>query len=121
MHAERTQLIRQEFLAVAAALGLAVALAPTLYVPCDFIAFWSSATLFADGHNPYDPTLLLPLEHEAGFRLGYAITMFNPPWVLPLLAPLAALPVRGAFALWLAVQFALVLVAAGWLWRAFGG
>jgi hypothetical protein len=105
----------------AIAAGLAAGFAPTLYVPCDFIAFWSSAVVFADGRNPYDPTLLLPLQHDAGFRLGYAITMFNPPWVLPVLAPLAALSVKAAFAVWLGVQLALVLVAAGWLWRVLGG
>ena len=124
MHAEPTTRTLRELLAVAlaaVAVGLAAAFAPTLFVPCDFVAFWSSATLFADRHNPYDPTLLLPIQYEAGFKLGYAITMFNPPWVLPLLAPLGALPVRAAFAVSLAVQFALVLVAAGWLWRAFGG
>src|SRR5262249_7307867 len=95
--------------------------APTLYVPCDFVAFWSSSVLSADGHTPYDPVCLLPLQDAAGFRLGYAITMFNPPWVLPLLAPLAALPVKAAFAVWLGVQLALVLVAAGWLGQALGG
>src|SRR5262249_45600274 len=124
MHTEQAPHTGRELAALpapAVALALAAALTPTLFVPCDFIAFWSSAILFADGHNPYDPALLLPLQYDAGFRLGYAITMFNPPWVLPLLAPLAALPVRSAFALGLAVQFALVQVAAGWLWRAFGG
>jgi hypothetical protein len=124
MHAVQTPRASRERVAItlaAVAVGLAVAFAPTLYVPCDFIAFWSSATLFAGGRNPYDPAPLLPLQYDAGFQLGYAITMFNPPWVLPLLAPLAALPVRLAFAVCLAVQLALVLVAAGWLWRAFGG
>jgi hypothetical protein len=124
MHAEPATHTARELAAVALlaiGVGLAVAFAPTLFVPCDFIAFWSSATLFADRHNPYDPALLFPIQYEAGFKLGYAITMFNPPWVLPLLAPLGALPVRPAFAIALAVQFALVLVAAGWLWRASGG
>lgn len=121
MHAAASHTHTFAIVVLAVAVGLAVALAPGLFVPCDFIAFWSSATLFTDRHNPYDPTLLLPLQHEAGFRLGYAITMFNPPWVLPLLAPLAALPVQSAFAVWLAVQLSLVLVAAGWMWQAFGG
>src|SRR5262245_17324 len=106
---------------LAAAVGLAAGLAPGLHVPCDFVAFWSSAVLFADGHNPYDPALLLPLQHEAGFHIGYAITIFNPPWVLPILAPLAALPVKAAFAMWFGVQLALVLVAGKWLWLALGG
>lgn len=114
----------REFLAVALVamgVGLATAFSPTQFFPCDFIAFWSSSALFVDGHNPYDPALLLPLQYDAGFQRGYAITIFNPPWVLPLLAPLGALKVGTAFAVWQGLQFALVLIAAGWLWQAFGG
>jgi hypothetical protein len=101
--------------------GLAVGLAPGVSVPCDFIAFWSSAVLFTTGQNPYDPALLLPIQFEAGWQLGYAITIFNPPWVLALLAPLAALPVQLACGVWFGTQFALTLFAARWLWLAVGG
>src|SRR5215212_3859764 len=106
MHAGLTPRPGRHLLAVglaATAVGLAAAFAPTLFVPCDFVAFWSSAVLFDAGHNPYDPALLLPLQYDAGFHLGYAITIFNPPWVLPALAPLGALPVRAAFAVWIGV------------------
>jgi Glycosyltransferase family 87 len=124
MHAEPTDLTRREFLvisAVAGAIGLLAALVPTLYVPCDFIAFWSSSLLFIEGHNPYDPVLLLPLQDAAGFQTGQAIINFNTPWSLLVVAPLAGLPVRAAFAVWLGLQVALLLIAAAWLWRAFGG
>lgn len=107
--------------AVALAVGTAVALSPGVNVPCDFAAFWSSAVLLADGQNPYDPALLLPLERAAGWPLEYAITIFNPPWALPPLLPLAALPVRVAFGAWFGLQVALLLVAGRWLWLAAGG
>jgi hypothetical protein len=107
--------------AVALATGAAVALAPGVNVPCDFAAFWSSAVLMAHGQNPYDPVLLLPLERAAGWPLEYAITIFNPPWALPPLLPLAALPVQRAFGAWFGLQVALLLFAGRWLWLASGG
>ncbi|HJZ58801.1 MAG TPA: glycosyltransferase family 87 protein [Gemmataceae bacterium] len=114
----------RELSAVAlAAVGLAVAaaLAPALFVPCDFVAFWSSAKLFTVGEDPYDPALLLALENDAGFQTDRAVVIFNPPWAVVPIAALAGLPVRIAFAVWLGLQFGLMLVAGGLLWRSSGG
>lgn len=109
------------FAAIAAGGSLAGLLVPVFFDPLDFIAFWSSAHVFVAGQNPYDPAQLLPLQHAAGSEHRVATTMFNPPWTLPLLAPLAALPVQAAFAVWVGLQFALVVVSAVWLWSASEG
>jgi hypothetical protein len=47
--------------------------------------------------------------------------MFNPPWVLPLIAPLAAVPFRTAQVLWLVLMVGLLFGSANVLWRYYGG
>ncbi len=50
--------------------------------PDDFVEYWAAGRLNAQGQNPYDPGLLMPLEVAAGRPLEQAILMWNPPWTL---------------------------------------
>src|SRR5215470_8091828 len=81
----------------------AVALAPRLYrtLPLnDFIEYWSAARVFITGGNPYSEAEMLRIERGLGWTSPVALPMLNPPWVLPVFAPLAALPFRIAQMLW---------------------
>src|SRR5213596_3321744 len=86
----------------------------------DFIEYWAAGRLLLQGSNPYDPDLVHELERQAG-RSDEGILMWNPPWALPLVLPLGALPVRAAHLLWLAFHLGVVAFCADRLWRLYGG
>lgn len=86
----------------------------------DFVEYWAAGRLLGQGQNPYDAELVHELERQAG-RADEGILMWNPPWALPLVLPLGALPVRVAHLLWLAVNLAVVGLCADGLWRIYGG
>src|SRR5207249_1853468 len=74
------------------------------------------------GENPYDVDRVGPLEYQAGRdKDEQPILMWNPPWTLPLVAPLGYLDARAAHLLWLLVQLLAALVAADRLWVEYGG
>src|SRR5215813_8837089 len=87
----------------------------------DFIEYWSAERLFVSGHNPYSASEMLDVQHGAGWESPQPLMMFNPPWVLPLLAPLAGLPFRTAQISWLVASVALLFVSTILLWRYYGG
>lgn len=85
------------------------------YTRHDFVCYWSSAQLLAHGHNPYDPGAIRQIERAVGFsESGPAFIMRNPPWVLPLIAPLAYFPLKAAILLWAGLMLALASLAC-WL------
>lgn len=85
------------------------------YTRHDFVCYWSSAKLLASGHNPYDPGAIRPIERSVGFgEKGPVFIMRNPPWVLPLVAPLAVFPLKAAILLWAALMLVLASVSC-WL------
>jgi hypothetical protein len=105
-------------------LVFAVALIPRLYraLPLnDFIEYWSAARLFITGGNPYSGAEMLRVEQSLGWSSPEALPMLNPPWVLTIFAPLAALPFRTAQILWFIVSAALLFASADLLWRYYGG
>jgi hypothetical protein len=74
----------------------------------DFICYWTSAKLLWTHTNPYDRQAVLQIEAAAGASYHTPFLMRNPPWTLPLIAPLGLLsPVVGGL-LW----FASIIVAA---------
>lgn len=85
----------------------------------DFVEYWSAARLAMEGGNPYDETALLEMERVAGWRRDQALMMWNPPWTLALVMPLALLPFDLASFVWLILQVVLVLTAGFSLWRYF--
>lgn len=96
-------------------LAVFVYLALRDYSRHDFVCYWSSAHLLASGQNPYDPGAIRQIERAVGFaETGPAFIMRNPPWVLPLVAPLAYFPLKIAILLWATLMLALASVAC-WL------
>lgn len=96
---------------------------PTLFPPRDFVEYWSAARVHLRGGDPYSGEQLLPLQREA---LGepdrtLAISLWTPPWTLPLYWPCGALPAFEGHLLWVVTQGLAVAVGAVLLWRAFGG
>lgn len=85
----------------------------------DFVEYWSAARLVMDGGNPYDPTALLAVERAAGWPWEDPLPMWNPPWTLALVLPVALLPFGVASFVWLLVQLGLLLVSGLLLWRYF--
>jgi alpha-1,2-mannosyltransferase len=69
----------------------------------DFRCFYLSARSWLDGTGMYSRT---PLIDTNGIACGPNL---NPPWFAALLSPLTALPIGGAFAVWTALNLALVL------------
>jgi hypothetical protein len=93
----------------------------TIWPPDDFIEYWAAAKLTLAGQNPYDATLLLPLQQANGRDTDKAIMMWNPPWSLAVVLPLGFFPAREAQLLWLAVNFAAILFCGDRLWILLGG
>lgn len=112
---------------------LAVALVATLWIgskflsdpailpPDDFVEYWAAGRLNANGQNPYDGNLLLPLEREAGRDTDEPVMMWNPPWTLSLAMPIGALPARLAQLLWLLASLSLIVGCSDRLWLEYGG
>lgn len=67
----------------------------------DFVVFWATGQQLIHHANPYDLQAMSQLERSAGLDLGpAALFMRNPPWGLPLAAPLGFLGVRSGALLW---------------------
>jgi hypothetical protein len=94
---------------------------PSVFPPDDFVEYWAAGHLNAFGQNPYDGSLLLPLEREAGRDTDEPVMMWNPPWTLSLAMPIGLLKARAGQLLWLAVSLALVVGCADRLWVLYGG
>ena len=93
----------------------------SVFPPDDFVEYWAAGSLNANGLNPYDGALLIPLERRAGRDTDEAVMMWNPPWTLSLAMPIGVLAPRVAQLLWLAISFVLVVFSADMLWNVYGG
>lgn len=89
----------------------------------DFVQYWSAARVNLDGGNPYDATQLKPLQALALNQpdLTNVTMMWNPPWVVALVTPLAWLPSGTAHIAFLFVQLAALLLSVTWLWKQYHG
>jgi len=67
----------------------------------DFIQYWSGFHLLLSGQNPYDSFALHDLQASQGQDPNQVIMLWNPPWVLTLLAPVLWLPFETSALLWL--------------------
>lgn len=73
-------------------------------MPNDFIQYWTAFQLLIAGENPYDPEKLWQLQQLQGLVAPPVIFMWNPPWLLVLLAPILILPFALASELWQVCQ-----------------
>jgi hypothetical protein len=113
-------------LVLLALVGFLLLWGPRFYLPGygfpgshDFIQYWSAARLLMHGGNPYDPAALLAVEQAAGWPEAKPLLMWNPPWTLALLLPLAPLSYGVATLVWLFLQLSLILGSGVLLWRYF--
>lgn len=94
---------------------------PSVWPPDDFVEYWAAAKLTLNGQNPFDESLLLPLQQHAGRDTQDAIMMWNPPWSLPMVLPLGLLSARESQLLWLLVHLVVAGFCADRLWFMPGG
>jgi hypothetical protein len=89
----------------------------------DFVEYYSAGSSFLAGGNPYSGPELLEVQRQILGRpeLDEATMMWNPPWVLTLVAPFAALPVGIAHKLWVLSQLLCVFGSVWMLWRVYDG
>jgi len=87
----------------------------------DFAAYWPVGRLLLMGENPYDSGAIEAVQTSVGDTLGGDSVVRYPPWSLPLLLPLAALPYAPGWYLWILLQVILVGVSSVWLWSQFNG
>ena len=104
------------------ALAVAAAL-PHVFPPKDFVEYWSAARVLAAGGDPYSGADLLPVQRDAtgNPELTTAVSLWTPPYSLPLYLPLGWLPFGVARWVWLAVQLVLLFAAVELLWRTYAG
>jgi hypothetical protein len=93
---------------------------PLPIAPLDLTAFWAAGRLTLTGENPYDPVQVRDLQRGLGVG-DTAIVVWNPPWVLPVVAPLGTVSFRTAYGVWVLATLALMGAAAGLLWAGLGG
>ncbi len=86
----------------------------------DFVEYWAAGRLIVGGENPYDLERMQEIERQVG-RTDEGILMWNPPWVLPLVAPLGLLDVRAAHLIWMMLHLSVIVFCSDRLWRLYGG
>jgi hypothetical protein len=87
----------------------------------DLVEYWSAARLLVHGENPYSPSRMLAIEKSAGSNQADPLLMWNPPWTLAFVAPMGWLSYRATYLLWLAINFAILVICANKLWIYYGG
>jgi hypothetical protein len=87
----------------------------------DFVVFWATGQQLIHHANPYDQEAMSRLENSAGLQVGDSpMYMRNPPWGLPLAAPLGFIGLRiGAF-LWSLATLGCLVLSVHLLWRMHG-
>ena len=93
------------------------------FEPRDFVEYWSAARVLSAGGDPYDAAQLLPVQRIAvgDPDLTEVVSLWTPPWTLPLYRPFGFEPFAVARYLWLALQLLLIAVSVELLWRTYGG
>ena len=88
----------------------------------DFLNLYTGASLALEGRfaELHDPAVQFAREREMLPQLPALVPFVRPGFYAALLAPLALLPYKTAFALWIALQCALLLACWFWAWRRFG-
>jgi hypothetical protein len=88
----------------------------------DFINFYTGGWLVLHGQagSLYDPVVQETAERALLPTLPVYVPYIRPPFYALLVAPLAALPVRSAFAVWIGVNAAVLLACWFWGYRRFG-
>lgn len=86
-----------------------------------FVEYWAAARLFLSGENPYSPEALLRLQQSVGWSQAMPLLMWNPPWTLTFIWPIALVGHETGQFLWFLLHTLIVLLGAQGLWRIYGG
>ena len=82
----------------------------------DFIGYWSASRLLITGGNPYDENSLRSLQKTIRPDLE-VVEVWNPPWLLLILAPLGILPCDLALRVWTFCNVFLLAMALFLTWQ----
>jgi hypothetical protein len=66
----------------------------------DFVSYWAAGQLLVSHANPYDAVKVFSLEKSVGYVRTVPLIMRNPPFALPLAAPLGFMNLRVAWSVW---------------------
>jgi hypothetical protein len=87
----------------------------------DYVVFWATGQQLVHHANPYDMAAMSQLERSAGLNVGNsALFMRNPPWGLPLAAPLGLIGIRIGALLWSLLMLGCLVLSVHLLWRMHG-
>lgn len=86
----------------------------------DFVTYWASARSLAAHTNPYDAHVIWAIEKANGNQRSAPFLMRNPPWLLPLIAPLGYFSLKAAVTLWWALESLLAALSL-WMLQGFAG
>jgi hypothetical protein len=93
------------------------------YFPADrdFVEYYSAARLLAHHGNPYDGEQMLEIQREIRPHLADqpALSLWTPPWTMPLYLPLGFFSPSVAHLLWILWQTAMLAWAVEMLWATF--
>ena len=74
----------------------------------DFVQYWSAFHLLLEGKDPYASAEMSRLQQEIHFPGPLPVLMWNPPWLLLLLAPILWMDFEGATSAWVALNVVLL-------------
>jgi Glycosyltransferase family 87 len=78
----------------------------------DFVEYWAAAHLLLTKQNPYSISQIFEIEKRLGWQHHLPLIALNPPWALPLLAPLGLTrSYPFAWLVWLSLQGAIVALS----------
>lgn len=86
----------------------------------DFVEYWTAAREVLAGRDPYAAGPVLALERQVGFVQSRALIMRNPPWIVPVIAPLGLLPFNKAQQLWFGLGLIAIFLSGRWFWELYG-
>ena len=85
------------------------------------MTYWANDHLFGSGGDPYSASAMYAIERGLGWNYQQPLVLLNPPWALPLVSLLSAVPYHAARVAWLAISLLLESISSLALWRYFGG
>ena len=86
----------------------------------DLVEYWAAGAQLVHHQNPYDIPSDLRLESFAGADFSSPLVIFNPPFILPLLAPLGLMSAKAASEFWLTLNLAALGVSLWLIWQTNG-
>src|SRR5690242_9560843 len=82
----------------------------------DFVEYWTVSRLLLAHHNPYSLPEVFQIQKSLGWHQPVPLVPLNPPWALPLFAPLAlARSYALGWILWVALLACMVAVSSRFL------